>query len=85
VSDEGIGIGPEHQQQIFDVFKRLHTRKEYPGTGIGLSICKRVVERHNGKIWVESELGRGSSFYFTLPKKKSINPNQHLVNPKNQP
>ncbi|UTB32348.1 MAG: ATP-binding protein [Methanobacterium sp. ERen5] len=69
VSDEGIGIGPEHQKQIFDVFKRLHTRKKYPGTGIGLSICKRVVERHNGKIWVESELGKGSSFYFTLPKK----------------
>ncbi|ADZ09745.1 PAS/PAC sensor signal transduction histidine kinase [Methanobacterium lacus] len=69
VSDEGIGIDPEHQQQIFDVFKRLHSRKKYPGTGIGLSICKRVVERHNGKIWVESELGYGSSFYFTLPKK----------------
>ncbi len=75
VSDEGIGIGPEHQQQIFDVFKRLHTRKEYPGTGIGLSICKRVVERHNGKIWVESELGKGSSFYFTLPKKRYMKPN----------
>ena len=69
VSDEGIGIDPEHQQQIFDVFKRLHSRKKYPGTGIGLSICKRVVERHNGKIWVESKLGYGSSFYFTLPKK----------------
>lgn len=75
VSDEGIGIGPEHQQQIFDVFKRLHTRKKYPGTGIGLSICKRVVERHKGKIWVESELGKGSSFYFTLPKKKPMKPN----------
>jgi len=69
VSDEGIGIDPKHQEQIFDVFKRLHTRNEYPGTGIGLSICKRVVDRHNGKIWVESELGQGSSFYFTLPKK----------------
>ncbi len=68
VSDEGIGISPGYQQQIFDLFKRLHTRKEYPGTGIGLSICKRVVERHNGKIWVESEPGKGSSFYFTLPK-----------------
>ena len=71
VSDEGIGIDPKHQEQIFDVFKRLHTRNEYPGTGIGLSICKRVVDRHNGKIWVESELGQGSSFYFTLPKKTS--------------
>lgn len=70
VSDEGIGIDPKHQEQIFDVFKRLHTRMEYPGTGIGLSICKRVVDRHDGKIWVKSELGKGSSFYFTLPKRK---------------
>ena len=68
VSDEGIGIDPEHQQKIFDVFKRLHTREEYAGTGIGLSICKRIVERHNGKIWVESEPGEGANFYFTLPK-----------------
>lgn len=69
ISDEGIGIDPDHHQKIFDVFKRLHTREEYAGTGIGLSICKRIIERHNGRIWVESEPGKGANFYFTIPKK----------------
>ena len=68
VSDKGIGIDQNHQEQIFSIFKRLHTREEYPGTGIGLSISKRIVERHNGQIWIESELGKGSTFYFTIPK-----------------
>ena len=69
VSDKGIGIDKNHQKQIFSIFKRLHTREEYPGTGIGLSISKRIVERHNGQIWIESELGKGSTFYFTIPKR----------------
>ena len=67
VSDNGIGIDPEYQKQIFEVFKRLHTRKDYPGSGIGLSISQKIINRHGGRIWVESELGKGSTFYFTLP------------------
>jgi light-regulated signal transduction histidine kinase (bacteriophytochrome) len=76
ISDNGIGIAPEHQKKLFQIFKRVISKNKYPGTGIGLSICKKIVERHHGHIWLESQLGKGTTFHFTLGFDQSIGNNK---------
>ena len=70
IADNGIGIEPEYAEKVFGIFKRLHVRGEHPGNGMGLAICRKIVGRHGGRIWVESELGKGANFRFTLPKNE---------------
>ena len=72
IADNGIGISADECVQVFEIFRRLHTADEYPGTGIGLSICKKIVETHGGRIWAESEPGKGATFRFTLPDTATV-------------
>jgi light-regulated signal transduction histidine kinase (bacteriophytochrome) len=69
VRDHGIGVPPEHRENVFVIFRRLHSREEYQGSGIGLAVCKRIVERHQGRIWVDTTVGGGATFWFTLPDR----------------
>jgi two-component system, chemotaxis family, sensor kinase Cph1 len=79
VSDNGIGIAADQHERVFEIFRRLHTQKAYPGTGIGLAVCRRVVTRHGGRIWIEPGASQGSTFVFSLP-----NVEEEAVNASNE-